>query len=293
MVAIYTEVPAHNTVFLEDINKASESAEENYKFHVLFTASLDFGVWVDLYALQPGAEPPRIRDRISKAPNPPTLGVFNATHERHGSSCISFTSSVHQLPTTMDVSGNVYLGLWTNWSRGLVLGSTWTLSREHGNYIIVLTAFCIAFVATRFWRIACFFLHRYFTNSASAQTIQRQRQVILCNSSSPEAGFVSLFSLLWSWRHLGLRSLYGLSLLIVLVILCFSGFVDAGSYYSSAISTDAGNEVLLRSDRCGFIRDNPKTARGLFNFYSSQMVSKAIDYAEERYLSNRISSMIE
>ncbi|KAK8078749.1 hypothetical protein PG994_002556 [Apiospora phragmitis] len=180
----------------------------------------------------------------------------------------------------------------TNWSRGPVLGSTLTLNREHGNYVIAQTAFFIAFIATRFWRISCFIFHRCFSNPASADTMHHQRQIILCNSSSPGSGLVSLSILLCSWRHLGLQRLYGLTLLILFVVLCISGFVVAGSA-SSRISTDVRNEVLLRTDHCGFVRSPVKAESSLFNSLFSQKISTAINYVEQCYSSSRISAMVE
>lgn len=192
----------------------------------------------------------------------------------------------------MDAKDSVYLGLWTNWSRGYVLGSTWTLSREHGNYVIALTAFFIAFVATRFWRISCFVFHQVFSNPAAAETMHRQRQIILCNSSSPEAGLLSLSTLLWVSRRLGLRRLYGLVLLILFVIVCVSGFVVAGSV-SSRISTDVGSEVLLRADDCGQFVARPTAGwSNKWNLNTAGMVSTAIQYAEQCYTSDRTSKMV-
>ncbi|KAK7959899.1 cytochrome p450 protein [Apiospora aurea] len=192
----------------------------------------------------------------------------------------------------MDANDSVYLGVWTNWSRGRILGSTLTLSRENGNYVIALTAFFIAFVATRFWRVSCFAFHRWLLTSASAETMHRQRQIILCNSSSPESGLVFLSVLLWPWRSLGIRRLFGLSLLILFVVMCVSGFVAAGSF-SSRISTDVRNEVLLRADHCGLIHEPSKEENNMFNLLFAQKISSAINYAEQCYSSNRISSMVE
>ncbi|KAK8112477.1 hypothetical protein PG984_013003 [Apiospora sp. TS-2023a] len=192
----------------------------------------------------------------------------------------------------MDAIDSVYLGVWTNWSRGYVLGSTLTLSREQGNYVIALIAFFIAFVATRFWRIFCFIFHRSFSSPTSAQTMHRQRQIILCNSSSPESGLVSLTLLLWSWRRLGVRRLFGLVLTTLFVVVFVSGFVVAGSF-SSRISSDVRNEVLLRASHCGFLVRPSDTDNGLYNTYRSQQSSAAINYAEQCYSSGRISSMVE
>lgn len=193
----------------------------------------------------------------------------------------------------MDIN-DVYLGVWTNWSRGSVLGQTLTLSREHGNHVIALTAFFIAFVATRFWRISCFLFHRWFSDPTSTDALHRQRQIILCNSSSPESALMSLALLVWSWRRRGTqRHLYGVSLLIMFVVICISSFVVAGSF-SSRISTDVGNEVLLRPNHCGFIH-NSQTAAGntLMTSYLHQRISTAMNYADQCYEKEPGSSMVE
>jgi hypothetical protein len=38
----------------------------------------------------------------------------------------------------------VYLGVWTNWSRGQVMGSTLTLDRRNGSLLIAFLAFFVA-----------------------------------------------------------------------------------------------------------------------------------------------------
>lgn len=44
----------------------------------------------------------------------------------------------------------VYLGLWTNWSRGSVLGETLTISRKDGDLLIALTVFFVTLVGSCF-----------------------------------------------------------------------------------------------------------------------------------------------
>jgi hypothetical protein len=86
---------------------------------------------------------------------------------------------------------NVYLGVWTNWSKGTVMGATLTMTRQQGDLLIAFTGFLIPFVASRFWRILCFILHLYYSTSKPEDAIYHQRQVILRNSSSPDTGLVS------------------------------------------------------------------------------------------------------
>ncbi|KAI0453580.1 hypothetical protein F5B21DRAFT_479152 [Xylaria acuta] len=188
---------------------------------------------------------------------------------------------------------SVYLGVWTNWSRGSILGPTLTISREHGNYVIALTAFFIAFIATRFWRICCLVFHRFYSTTGPSDAAHHQRQIILCNSSSPESGLVSLVNHFWAWRRLGKRRLCELSFLIIFVMLCISGFVVAGSF-SSKIATDVGNEVLLRAEDCGFIH-LPAAAQNQTptNSLTYQKINAATNYAEECYSNDQILSVVE
>jgi hypothetical protein len=71
----------------------------------------------------------------------------------------------------------IYLGTWTNWSRGPIFGSTLTTTKDVGNLLIAFTAFFVAIVATRFWRICCLLLHMYLSTSEPRDAIHHQRQV--------------------------------------------------------------------------------------------------------------------
>lgn len=47
----------------------------------------------------------------------------------------------------------VHLGLWTDWSRGQVMGLTLTLDRQQANLLIAFTASFVVFIGSRFWHI--------------------------------------------------------------------------------------------------------------------------------------------
>lgn len=86
---------------------------------------------------------------------------------------------------------NVYLGVWTDWSRGLVLGATLTLDRQQANLLIAFTASFVVFVGSRFWRIICLVLHQVYSTSNLRDALHHQRQVLLRNSGSSDSGLVS------------------------------------------------------------------------------------------------------
>jgi hypothetical protein len=164
--------------------------------------------------------------------------------------CCIIVGSFSDISVTMD--NNVYLGVWTNWSNGKVLGATLTTTRRDGNLLIALTGFLVPFVASRFWSIFCLVAHQYFSTSDSRDALHHQRQVILRNSSSPDSGLVSLFRLLWAWRSSRLsektKKYYSRLLPVILfAICCISAFTVAGAF-SSQISSSPGEEVLVGSN---------------------------------------------
>lgn len=86
----------------------------------------------------------------------------------------------------------VHLGIWTDWTRGSILGQTLTLSRNNANLLIAFTASFVVFVGSRIWGIACLSLHRAYSTAEQRDALHHQRQVLLRNSSSSDSGLVSL-----------------------------------------------------------------------------------------------------
>ncbi|KAK7926623.1 hypothetical protein PG985_003621 [Apiospora marii] len=193
----------------------------------------------------------------------------------------------------MDTDGQVYLGVWTNWSRAsgsAVMGATLTTTREHGNFLIAFTAFFVPFVASRFWRIFATLFHQCYSASGPRDAIHHQRQVILRNSSSPESGLVSFIRLVWAWRHARpwLRLLPAALFTFVSTIT----FTVAGGF-SSQIST--AGEVLLKGDHCEIATDIHKGNLTQFDAskaYWASFINNVNNYAQQCY-TNRSSGLVE
>ncbi|KAI1736545.1 hypothetical protein F4680DRAFT_468988 [Xylaria scruposa] len=179
---------------------------------------------------------------------------------------------------------SVYLGLWTNWSRGSVLGLTFTTTRERGNLLIAFTAFFISFVATRLWKILCLALHRSYSTSEPRDTIHHQQQVILRNSSSPESGMIALLRLLIAYRLSLKGKLLRQLTPVLLAILLLVGFSIAGGL-SSSISSSVSDEVLAMSNHCGIseIDFDNLTTYALWTGQYSKQLSDATQYAQRCY----------
>jgi hypothetical protein len=190
----------------------------------------------------------------------------------------------------------VYLGVWTNWSRGQVFGLTLTLKRQEANLLIAFTAFFIALVSTRFWRIVCFAFHRHYATPSPQNTVYHQRQAILRNSSAAESGMLLLLQLIWANGRNGL----GVLLSVVVAAFCVAAFAVAGGL-SSQISTAVGTEVLIHSANCGYLDFNKVTAAGsdgdLEGYFAlapveAEAINNAANYAQQCY-SNATAKILD
>lgn len=188
---------------------------------------------------------------------------------------------------------DIFLGQWTNWSRGPIFGPTLTMTQENGKYLIAFLAFFVAFVAARFWRICCFFLHRFYSTKHPSAAPYHQRQAILRNSSSPESGLVSLLRLCWAWRQPHPKQLLDSLSPALVAFTVLAGFAIAG-VFSSQISSTTGNEVLLSGANCGIIIGTSNTSEYLriVRPYQSRILENALSYAQQCYSSSD-SNMVD
>ncbi|KAI0451116.1 hypothetical protein F5B21DRAFT_516963 [Xylaria acuta] len=192
----------------------------------------------------------------------------------------------------------VYLGVWTNWSRGNILGATLTLRRQEANLLIAFTAFFIAFISTRFWRILCFAFHRQYATTTMQKVVYHQRQAILRNSATPEGGIQQFLRLVWANRHRSER--FAPLFMIMVATACVFTFAVAGGL-SSQISTAVGTEVLIHSHNCGYI--DPKKLQdpdGQASFPQqlfalvpnrAETIDNAANYAQQCYSNNTAGTL--
>lgn len=149
-------------------------------------------------------------------------------------------------------ASSIYTGIWVNWTRGRVLGSTVTLSRADGTVFVAFITLFYTVLSTQLWRSLCFLIHQARVSSRPRDGLFHQQQVVLRNSSTP-AGAAWIFALQsWYWRGRAdrhwLRSIPGLLLALVYIII----FAFLSIYGASVLLKAAGPLRLLRASRCGY-----------------------------------------
>jgi hypothetical protein len=144
----------------------------------------------------------------------------------------------------------VYLGLWTNWSYGAILGKTLTVTRANGALIIAFIAFFVAATGSQMWRILCFILHNIYSDSKPQDAVYHQRQAILRNSGSPVTGLWEFVLLIWAWRKTPNQSFAKLIPVSFMATLIACSLIVA-SGFSSRVAL--GDEVLIDGGECGIV----------------------------------------
>ncbi|KAI1427461.1 hypothetical protein F5Y12DRAFT_736805 [Xylaria sp. FL1777] len=179
----------------------------------------------------------------------------------------------------------VYVGTWTNWSRGQILGATLTLGRREVDLLIAFTALFVAFVATRVWRIICFAIHQSCSKETPQNAIYHQHQAILRNSSTPEDGIRLLVYIIRVGKNS--KGRFRPLSTVTVATFCILSFTIAGGF-SSYISTAIGDEVLLKSMNCGqsAVGGGPFYIQNFFTgAYVSEQLNNAANYAQQCYSS--------
>ncbi|KAJ8133021.1 hypothetical protein O1611_g602 [Lasiodiplodia mahajangana] len=179
----------------------------------------------------------------------------------------------------------VHTGLWTNWSRGSIFGPTLTLKRQDADLLIAFTAFFIAIVSSRVWRIICFAFHRHYATPTQQGVMYHQCQAILRNSSNAENGIQLLTRVLWNNRSK--KGRVRLATTVIVAGLCIAAFSAAGGF-SSQISTSAGTEVLIKSVNCGHDRADFHSDDGALPYLPivAEAINNAANYAQQCYSSS-------
>ncbi|KAI1126759.1 hypothetical protein F5Y10DRAFT_293444 [Nemania abortiva] len=179
----------------------------------------------------------------------------------------------------------VHTGIWTNWSHGSIFGPTLTLRRQDADLLIAFTAFFIAIVSSRVWRIVCFAFHRHYATHTQQDVMYHQCHAILRNSSNAESGIQLLARVLWDNRNK--KGRVRLATTVIVAVLCIAAFSAAGGF-SSQISTSAGTEVLIKSMNCGHDRAAFHSDDGALPLLPvvAEAINNAANYAQQCYSGN-------
>ncbi|KAE8349837.1 hypothetical protein BDV28DRAFT_52778 [Aspergillus coremiiformis] len=152
----------------------------------------------------------------------------------------------------MSSAGNIYTGVWINWSHGLFRGATLTLPQEYAGLLTAFLAIFVSFAGTMMWRIICFIIHQAWTTPPSKKRdfVHYTRQVILRNSGSGAAAAWAFTSLAWTAGRKTPHALLRILPLVLIALLNVAVFGVSG-VFTSYVTKVPGNTTIILGPRCG------------------------------------------
>ena len=150
----------------------------------------------------------------------------------------------------MSTNATVFVGIWTDWSKGRVSGSTLTLPVRDGTILISVLSLFIQLTGGQSWSILCFIAHQLRTTREDKDGLYHQQQATLRNNASDAGTSWHIAKIGWSWRTQTSKSISRSMWLIFLGLIHLLLFAAAGILSSHIVIV--GNEVLLAaSSTCG------------------------------------------
>lgn len=181
-------------------------------------------------------------------------------------------------------STSIYTGPWVNWSHGLVLGSTITLSTRNGAILTSFIATFVTIIGAQLWKILCFSFHQSRASQEPRDGLYHQHQNVFRNSSTPGGAAWSFMLQIWHWwgraRHSLIRSLPWALFSILYIII----FAVLSVFGSSEVAKAAGQDRLIQGSQCGYWRSNGSaTGQGSFEAKVTIDSKRAATYARDCY----------
>jgi hypothetical protein len=152
-------------------------------------------------------------------------------YEPYNSSSIIFIYFTSHNMSAITISENgaydVHRGFWINWSSGRIRGATFTTTRESGGLLIAFIALYVSISGRSFWRLSCFFMHRWFSSYVPADALHHQRQVILRNADTAGQAMITLLYA-FKWRKKAPRTFRRIGAVLVYAVIVWAAFTASG-----------------------------------------------------------------
>lgn len=181
------------------------------------------------------------------------------------------------MSTALSASSYIHEGVWINWRRGLVLGSTVTVNPYHASILSPALAIFISIAGSQLWRLFQFALHQIRATSSNRSLIYHQQQVILRNTATDLNTLWRLLRTGLAWRHQRDAKVLRTSLPLIFWTIVHLVLIVLLGLFSSWL-LEASDEVLVRSPWCGTYNQSYTAAIYTTDSDDLDSVQKAMQY---------------
>src|SRR5690242_9848685 len=88
------------------------------------------------------------------------------------------------MPKASAATAYIFQGVWTNWNKGSIIGSTWTLDSDDAALLSTAITLLIAITGPPLWLLFRFALHQLQATEDKRNYLYFQVQVALRNTST-------------------------------------------------------------------------------------------------------------
>jgi hypothetical protein len=155
------------------------------------------------------------------------------------------------MPQALDASSYVFQGVWINWSKGAISGSTLTLSPGNAAVLVAVLALFVEMTGSQLWTVLQFMFHQCRASKAPLDGYYHQQQAVLRSNTSDLNTLRQLLRITWAWRGKTRRPFRRSVNLMLWALLHFVLFGLAGVFSSTVVT--AGKAALSRSPYCGVL----------------------------------------
>ncbi|KAF2680250.1 hypothetical protein K458DRAFT_312414 [Lentithecium fluviatile CBS 122367] len=141
-------------------------------------------------------------------------------------------------------------GLWTDWSKGSIMGATLTVEAQDGILIVAFLTILASIGTAQLWNLFTFLVHQWLASSKLSDGLFWQHQVLLRTMPTPTAFMADSIKLSWVWRSKVPQSFLRSALLLAFA-LCFAIAAIAAGISTSYAVDNSNIEVLVDSSFCG------------------------------------------
>ncbi|KUJ19582.1 uncharacterized protein LY89DRAFT_495585 [Mollisia scopiformis] len=144
----------------------------------------------------------------------------------------------------------IHVGFWTNYSKGVILGSTLTLNNRNAGILIAAIAIFIQLIGGQSWGIVRFIAHQLCTTTQSRDGLHHQQQAILRNNNSDISTIWMFARIGYAWHSRCPKS-FQKSISLILIGTFHLLVFDAASILASHITTTDSEVLVASSPYCG------------------------------------------
>ena len=177
------------------------------------------------------------------------------------------------MPQALDASSYVFQGVWIDWSKGAISGSTLTLSPVNAAVLVAVLALFVQMTGSQLWTAIQFMFHQCRASKAPMDGYYHQQQAVLRNNTSGLSTLRQLLRIMWAWRGRARRPFRRSVHLMFWALFHFLLFGLAGVFSSSFVT--AGKVALSRSPYCGVL--SPSYLQSLGSFGSTIVNQRNLD----------------